>query len=354
MKSSNRIFQQSIPPSSSGITTTTGGSHWSKSWKPRTSDHSLTTIIHSTDPSLCTSFAHHIYWCINYTRCKRIPVLPTEICERIIDFVAEENPHEFDVTIWNKDVYATLLACTLTCRAWVPRTRRHLFRFLGAKTTPNDSRGLNALHDLLTQQVHLQQYVDALSLHSHGDATRSIHLLPLKTPRLLPRLQRLHYSYGEVDIPPGAGFDVHMRQFSHVTVLQLTNVSFSSVHDLRRTVSALRGLAVLSLHRPTWRKECNLSGPALYPSCRTRLKELWISAFYTQSTKDGNMFYFLQWLVRSSAAESLHRANLWNMTITHNDLSIAVYALLQKNTKTLVSVSLAWSPRMDPKIIESE
>ena len=47
------------------------------------------------------------------------PKLPTEVCERIIDFVAHFSRLLFHPALLN--------VCTLTCRAWLPRNRFHLY-----------------------------------------------------------------------------------------------------------------------------------------------------------------------------------------------------------------------------------
>lgn len=65
--------------------------------------------------------------------------LPVEIWERIIDTVADDNlgPHGRD-----------LLACCLTCRSWVPRSRFHIFTSVNIRT-----------------RSHLTSVVDCLSRH---------------------------------------------------------------------------------------------------------------------------------------------------------------------------------------------
>lgn len=46
-------------------------------------------------------------------------ILPTELCERIINFVA---------AMEDRARVQTLCSCALTCRSWLPRSRFHLFR----------------------------------------------------------------------------------------------------------------------------------------------------------------------------------------------------------------------------------
>jgi len=53
------------------------------------------------------------------------PTLPIEICEMIIDACAEEHDGSFH---WYPPRRAPLLACALTCKAWLPRALIGLYR----------------------------------------------------------------------------------------------------------------------------------------------------------------------------------------------------------------------------------
>lgn len=52
------------------------------------------------------------------------PLLPTEICEIIIDVVRPDCDHWFTYP----EQSPTLLACALTCRAWRPRAQLNLWK----------------------------------------------------------------------------------------------------------------------------------------------------------------------------------------------------------------------------------
>ena len=69
---------------------------------------------------------------------KRTLCLPTEICEAIIDCVAQTSRFN-DPYVMYEDFASleTLKACSLTCRAWTPRTRIHLFRIVCVRCWPD-------------------------------------------------------------------------------------------------------------------------------------------------------------------------------------------------------------------------
>ena len=90
------------------------------------------------------------------TSCRRIyrarPRFPIEVCEQIIDWVAAGRT----TGICNLQVQRTLLACTLVCRAWQHRARKHLYArgdvtLKYVQVFGNTLRGLNNLSTIIVE-----------------------------------------------------------------------------------------------------------------------------------------------------------------------------------------------------------
>ncbi|KAI0700817.1 hypothetical protein C8T65DRAFT_831448 [Cerioporus squamosus] len=79
------------------------------------------------------------------------PIIPFELQELVIDLVDDS---------WDHDtVTATLLSCTLTCRAWLPPSRRRLYHSLFLRNTRTR---LDKLVDLIDRDLEVSNAVRAL------------------------------------------------------------------------------------------------------------------------------------------------------------------------------------------------
>ncbi|CCM00077.1 uncharacterized protein FIBRA_02104 [Fibroporia radiculosa] len=100
------------------------------------------------------------------------PLVPPELWDDIIDCLWNDRP--------------ALLACTLTCRAWLPRARFHAFHSISVV----DLSSFKRLHRLLDASPHLASYVRRLSIvggWTQGLPTSTTRV-DKKWPALLSRL----------------------------------------------------------------------------------------------------------------------------------------------------------------------
>ncbi|OCH90371.1 hypothetical protein OBBRIDRAFT_825968 [Obba rivulosa] len=71
-------------------------------------------------------------------------------------------PELFDIVIdFLHDDHVTLHNCSLTCRAWLPSCRFHLFRSV---STPAEGGSLHALNRLIKRSPYISQYIKELSV----------------------------------------------------------------------------------------------------------------------------------------------------------------------------------------------
>lgn len=304
---------------------------------------------HTVSPALRRSTVHwaNYLWCARYTAPRQIRALPTEVCERIIDFVAEESPYYDLFDLWNTDVYETLLACALACRAWAPRSRFHLFRFLGASCSQHSPRNVEGLYSMVKRQQYLQQYVEALLVKGDDQELPTMHTLPLKAPQLLTYLEYLRLADGILYLPPAS--IVAMRQFTMVTQLSLERITFWSAHDLRRVICTMSGLQALEISWPTWKTPHDLKTDehTRYPPSPIRLTDIYIFA-EVDAMQNGHLAYFIEWLARSGVATSLTRIGLWQLMIPDSRLLTAVQSVIETSKDSLSDLYLSWCPDVDP------
>ncbi|OBZ72748.1 hypothetical protein A0H81_06688 [Grifola frondosa] len=82
-----------------------------------------------------------------------VPCIPPELTDKVIDFVAEE-----------EDAKLVLKNCSLACRAWLPRSRHHLFRCFTVK----ERWGFSKFLDFLEYYPELSVNIQTLELHEGG------------------------------------------------------------------------------------------------------------------------------------------------------------------------------------------
>lgn len=274
------------------------------------------------------------------------PILPTELCEYIIDYVADEDVGTVRFQLWEDDVRNTLRACALTCRAWTPRAQLHLFRFLGVVCAPGSRRSLDALVALLSRNSALQTYVESLSAYIGDDKTTTWRRLPAVLPRVLLGLRHLRLAEGHLYTPPGHAFELSLRRLTSVTRLVLYKLAFHSPVDLRRSVSAMHGLQSLVVSWPSWHAPCRFPPPPHFPRCRVRLHDVRIGA-EAAWLRDPRAVYFVQWLARSGAVESLCELALQQMMVLDGGMLAAVESVLEASKNTLEVLALSLGPDID-------
>ncbi|GBE85367.1 hypothetical protein SCP_0705540 [Sparassis crispa] len=160
-----------------------------------------------------------------------IPGLPTELTDRIIDFLWDDAP--------------SLCRCALTCHTWLPRshynlynsihldTRRSLESLIRASRIRNVERSLSSVHRLELQDTK----------------PGWVHRLPLVLGHILSDIQELlieHLDWNGICMHPDTvpfGF----MQFGRVTTLSLSGCTFRSPRQFQCLVSALTRLNILKI-----------------------------------------------------------------------------------------------------------
>lgn len=197
-----------------------------------------------------------------------LPRLPIEICERIIDFIANTFPtgeHH-------------LIPLTLVCRAWLPRCRFHLCRVVSL----HSREGLEAYSRLFTHFPQLADRVHQLSIFGDKSTNKGsiVDTWVSQIPTLLPPLPNLRDIYlRNVDLvrqhPAFLRFYTRLRRTSsiesinnHLTLhglsqyLQLAHVLHVSKIQARLIKAPLRntvGVITLPLSpRNTWIERLSL------------------------------------------------------------------------------------------------
>ncbi|KAK7694690.1 hypothetical protein QCA50_001878 [Cerrena zonata] len=107
------------------------------------------------------------------------PILPTEVCEIIIDSVAN---------IFDQNQRKDLAVCARVCRTWVARAQMHLFSLVYL------SRSLDNLRHALQQKPFLLRFIKTIWVVT-VDPDIDMNLTTLLIPHHMPNLQRYLMTY---------------------------------------------------------------------------------------------------------------------------------------------------------------
>lgn len=161
------------------------------------------------------------------------PKLPTEVCERIIDYASLK----------------TVRTCSYVCRSWVPRSRRRLFY----NVTLNSSRTASNFKSVLCGSPHfsLGHYVHILSIDyspgaSDRDSDGSIHAVLRVLPTLLVNLHTLGFYSIDSDVLNPLFFSLASR-FTTVKSLQLKWLDNCSFREIVRMMNKFENLEELEI-----------------------------------------------------------------------------------------------------------
>ncbi|KAI0944697.1 hypothetical protein AcW1_002347 [Taiwanofungus camphoratus] len=174
---------------------------------------------------------------------------PTEVFELVISFVRD---------------YKTVLACSLTCRAWVPRSRYYLFRqvqFL------NPQR-LDQFAELVTANPFLGSLVRELYIPlgdgQHSPRSKVFAMFPFVLAHRLPAVEHLligpfgnnPIGVNQLEIPSFHQQYLHtMSEFASITRIDLWNTRFHSLTEFGRFVCSLPGLCILNCSEVSWKTD---------------------------------------------------------------------------------------------------
>lgn len=279
-------------------------------------------------------------------------LIPTEVCELIIDFVAVRwddisTTYSGDRT-WDYDVHATLGACSLTCRAWRPRSQLHLMRVMSVRASIAGTRSFNDMRALFQITPRLRDDVESLSVDGRDMEMPRFHLVPLVVHDVLPHIPTLVLCEGLVYMP--TFFRVCIRRFVHLTQLRLYKTTFFSVNDFRRMLESLRNLQNLALLFPEWLPS-NMGRPPIsgpWPCSLLRFHNLEVTAQARWIT-DVRTLHLLDWISSSGAISQIKQLRLGELMLIDNGIVAATDGILRavQASSRLAFVTLNFGPDVD-------
>ena len=246
-----------------------------------------------------------------------MPRLPLELSDYIIDFLHDDAK--------------ALKACSLTCQAWVPAARFHLFRAVAVKTASNTS----SFQRLLDRSPSLGLYVRELSAEKLADivAIATAEQPPSQPaqntlPVILahtPSLRTLSLSHLDLQCL------LDVRGLGHPTVssLTLSYCQFTDLADIIDLVSGFPRLTSLSLSGLTWKDEKRTPLPSPAPTLRS-----------LRLGREMDSERLFEWLQAASFHESLIDLSARCASEPEADL---LGAYLKHAGPSLRSFSLDWS-----------
>ena len=183
--------------------------------------------------------------------------VPFELSDYIIDYLHANSE--------------ALSACALTCRAWAPAARFHLFHSV---VLPNSDYA-TPFQQLLDSAPELGCYVRQLTVAKFVDTAKATptHALQLPTaveralPQIftrLPSLRTLSLSHVDMKCMP----DLKGLRHPSVTTLSLSYCQFNEFADIPALVACFPNLAELALAGLTWREETRACEPTPLPTLR--------------------------------------------------------------------------------------
>ncbi|KIP08237.1 hypothetical protein PHLGIDRAFT_387786 [Phlebiopsis gigantea 11061_1 CR5-6] len=277
--------------------------------------------------------------------CRIRPLVPTEVCMRVIDFVAIREEAIWDVSynIWCKDVYETLQACSLTCHAWRPRSQFHLMQLMSVRPSLMGSRSFDDMSALFNNIPLLKNNIEYLNVSGKEIKIPRFHLVPFKIYETLPLLQALILSNGFLYLP--TPFLVCIRRFARLTELRLYRLTLLSDNDLRRMLGALRNLQRLDIRFLEWsttgsKVQCQAQPRPTLQSC-VRLRFLRIRA-ESQWITDTRTIRFFDWLSSSRVLSEIEQIHLPGIMLIDDKITTAMSRLIH---------AAQTSPRVDSVVL---
>lgn len=247
--------------------------------------------------------------------------LPLELVDHVIDHLQHDR--------------CSLLACALTGRAWLPRSRYYLFRVVDVSA---DSRRLDALA-LLAQSpsAFLLKLVQHLDIDAQQYTSSIQEVLQMFTGTILHavRLTIRNVAYAGANEPR----ELFMRLpvFTSVTTLIVHSSMIKSFSLLCRLVSAFPHLSVLSLHRVYVATLDQPTNPTDQSPIVCSIRLTMLSVFAMQAQE---MNHLLTWITESPITHPIRDLVLWRDCYKGNLQKSLVINLLQTTGSTLESLAL--------------
>lgn len=235
--------------------------------------------------------------CTQVPRTMPRPAIPIEVCERIIDALA-------DLVDQYLGGYKSMLACMQVCHDWVPRSHVHLFEHVELKTELGTQRFLDALSSSCSPGKHVKTlHLDGTLINMEssqvnmGWVYKALHHLS----KYLTNLEIL-WLYALPSLHPTS--ILHCAQFSTIKELYVHKMKFSFC-DLIQLVNKLPSLHNLQI----W--FCHWSQPAhCYAGKKHQITSLEFNNHASESECGVDL---LRWFLKSGSALSLVELRWWRV-----------------------------------------
>ena len=251
------------------------------------------------------------------------PRLPGELTDEIIAWIPDLGERE------PEDYYPMLLSCCLVCSEWLPASRHQLFPHLYIASAQSYDLFVSQVLPQDSMTVYLSR-VRALTLAISANNPRERSSIPFSYAFVghLPNLTALNvYDGGAMTYLCRHPYtSLALSRFPSIRELNLSSINFPSFGDLRRTLTSLPNLTVLSVDdRVRWPAPTAELSPLLThgasTSSRPKLVEFCYK-WYSESDKHRALQLF-RWLASTSTGSSLRRLvliPLQRVSSTYEDL----------------------------------
>ena len=252
------------------------------------------------------------------------PRLPGEMTDEIIGWIpAWDNG-------FPSDYYPTLLRCCLVCSQWLPASRHQLFPHLYIASAQSYDLFVSQVLPQHSMRVYLSR-VRALTLTNPvNELERGRSSIPFSYAFLghLPNLTALHVNRGGVMtyLYRHPSTSLALSRFPSIREISLETTDFPSFGDLRRTLTSLPNLTVLSMdNRVGWPAPTAELSPLLTHGASTSSRPKLVEFRYDWSsgTEVQWALQLFPWLASTSTSSSLRRLvllPLQRVSSTYEDL----------------------------------
>ena len=251
------------------------------------------------------------------------PRLPGEMTDEIIAWIPDLGERE------PNDYYPMLLSCCLVCSQWLPASRHQLFPHLYIGSTHRYDLFVSQLLPQHSMRVYLSR-VRALTLAIAPNNPRERSSIPFSYAFVghLPNLTALDVNRGGVMtyLYRHPYTSLALSRFPSIREVTLMGTSFPSFGDLRRTLTSLPNLTVLTMydnvHWPVPTAELSpLLTHGASTSSRPKLVEFRYTWFWSADKQWALQLF--PWLASTSTGSSLRRLvliPLQDVSSTYEDL----------------------------------
>ncbi|TCD64884.1 hypothetical protein EIP91_003460 [Steccherinum ochraceum] len=245
-----------------------------------------------------------------------VPQLPIELWEDILERLTDQCKHWF-IGRGELNAYSTFSACSLVCRAWVPKSRHLLYTSVHIRNPAILYKFSKAL-DVHGSAARIGDFVKHLILGVRPtelddrccDATSWLTALPLLLAHRLPNVVHLRI-YGLDLQQTHVDLCRNFRLFKHVEALAIDGLRSPDVDRVLRLALCFPLLGSVSLSMDdgsTAVKDSPWTRPSVYRSNCARLR---VRRLRLTSTEHASMLKMLPVLRKSGFGASLEELSVW-------------------------------------------